>query len=123
MTYYIHPVWFYLMGIVDSVIATSCVFGIFLLLIGVGICAYNTAEIDKLVVKPKWFFIFGGICILITIFVPNKETCKEMMIASVVTEENVSDAKKSVTELVNCIIEKCKEENGSDVNEGDRYYN
>ena len=114
-TYYIHPVWFYLthlsqgfgtaftiLGILSAIVTVA-------LLIGLIIDAEIDEKINKTVKKTT---IIMGICAIITIFlsvtIPDKQTCIEMMVASQVTHENVETVKEEVFEIVDYVTEKVK---------------
>ena len=114
-TYYIHPVWFYLthlsqgfgtaftiLGILSAIVAVA-------LFIGLMIDAAIDGEIKKNVKKAT---IIIGICAIVTIFLsvalPDKQTCIEMMVASQVTHENVEAVKEEVYEIVDYVTEKVK---------------
>jgi hypothetical protein len=60
--------------------------------------------------RLKLFFIFGLITVMISIFLPDKETCIEMMVASQITHENVEATKEEVYEIIDYITDKIKEE-------------
>lgn len=127
MTYYINPIWFYLMDICNNL---QTVFTVLAVLLGViGICfliavpimlserhdedSPEVKKVKKIFVKA---FIGCGILVTLAVATPSKDALTKMLIASVVTQENVEKAKGDVKELVDYIVEKTieldeKEEN------------
>jgi hypothetical protein len=55
-------------------------------------------------VKP--FTVITVIFIFLACAIPSKETCEEMMIASVVTHENVDQAKDDVKSIVDYVFDR-----------------
>lgn len=68
----------------------------------------NTKWIKKMMIRAFVIFVVSLVGI---IFVPDKDTMKEMLIASYMTEENVKSAKGEVKELVDYIFEKVEKVN------------
>ena len=120
MTYYINPIWFYLMNISTGIKGFLCVLGGFSLVFSV--IAFITWVNDYVDImdldddEKKIFKIYKKIIItsiitlFIGIFVPSKETCIEMMIASQVTHENVTATKEEIYEIVDYITDKVRGE-------------
>lgn len=117
MTYYIHPVWFYLMNLSDTIkysLFAISIGGLIILLIAFAIYMEDsyledlTANARKIMKR----IIIAVISIFIlACLIPDKTTCTEMMIASQVTHENVKAAKEEVGEVVKDIIDYAKEFN------------
>lgn len=119
MNYYIDPKWIYWMNVLDSLKILLMVIGIAALVIlgviGIGLATdgyFDDDEDSKKVLKK----LIGGACVSIcllfaSIFIPSRNTCIEMMVASVVNRENVSSAKEDILELIDHTIDKIKEEN------------
>ena len=112
--YYINPIWFYLMSICEnlqdilmtiSVVLGSLIFGISLYYFIDG--EFEEMKQNELIKKCITPFI---ICVILACFIPSKETCKEMLIASCITHENVEYAKDTTKELVDYIFEKIENE-------------
>ena len=119
MTYFINPIWFYLIDLAQNlrglsillIIASVCIIAVKIL--------YNYMEDEVLYndkegegKKLKWkktlpFLIVG---IIIISFVPSKETCIEMMVASQVTKENVNYSIETVKDITDYVSEKIKGE-------------
>ena len=49
--------------------------------------------------------IIGIICAFISIFVPSKETCYQMMVASLITKENIEMTAEAGKEAVDYIVD------------------
>lgn len=119
MTYYISPIWFYLMNVSTSLKVFLCVLGGLVLFISsirfllwlvdeCGTLDYKEMDNDeKATLKLfKKIIIASFISLFIGIFVPSKETCIEMMIASQVTHENVTATKEEIYAIVDYITDK-----------------
>lgn len=123
MTYYINPIYFYLMNVSTGLKTFLFVMGgfamamsiiMFVLWLADGCGTLNYKEMDddeKATFKLfKKIIIASIISLFIGILVPSKETCIEMMIASQVTHENVSATKEEIYEIVDYITDKVKGE-------------
>lgn len=110
--YYINPIWFYFIGLCDNIIevaiaiSTLCIIGA---MVGYLFKIIGFDEEKK--VPIKLMTIVGIIGIIISLIVPNSTTVKEMMIASVVTHENVDATIEDVKKLIDYTIEKAGELN------------
>ena len=121
MTYYINPMWFYLMSVSTGLKIFLCALGIISLVITAfaimiwtiegGVDITNLEEYEKNTFKLfKKIIIASIISLFIGILTPSKETCIEMMIASQVTHENVTATKEEIYEIVDYITDKVKGE-------------
>lgn len=121
MTYYINPIWFYLMNVSTGLKVFLCVIGGFTLVISIfmligwwvdsGIDISDMDDDEKRLVSIfKKVIIASFISLFIGILTPSKETCIEMMIASQVTHENVTATKEEIYEIVDYITDKVKGE-------------
>lgn len=119
MTYYINPIWFYLMNLSDGMKIFLCAFGI--VVFSFSVFAFISWAIDVTLTdlddsEKKIFKLFKTIIIasfitfIISIFLPSKETCIEMMIASQVTHENVAATKEEIYELIDYVTDKVRKE-------------
>ena len=78
---------------------------------------YFEEEEEKAVKKYYPRSIIAYIILAIVyIIVPNKETCTKMLIASYVTEENISATQENVKEAIDYIFEKVEEVNKKEGN-------
>lgn len=121
MTYYINPIWLYLMNVSTGLKVFLCVIGGFTLVISIfmligwwvdsGIDISDMDDDEKRLVSIfKKVIIASFISLFIGILTPSKETCIEMMIASQVTHENVTATKEEIYEIVDYITDKVKGE-------------
>lgn len=134
MTYYINPIWFYLMDVCGSLKSVFPVVAVLLGLstIGLGIfaiwfyteeCGYDDEESENFFKKlKKTIKLCAVFCIVfsfLTVITPSEAGLTKMMIASVMTEENVEEVKGDVKELIDYVADKATEINGTD-KEGDK---
>lgn len=119
MTYYINPIWFYLMNVSNGIKIFLCVLGVLLSIVSLIAFMACTIDIDITDLKDeekkifnlfKKIIIASIISISIGILIPSKETCVEMMIASQVTHENVAATKEEIYEIVDYITDKVNED-------------
>lgn len=121
MTYYINPIWFYLMDVSTGLtIFLSVIGGVLTVVFGmIFIIDCCLVELDvknmdenkiKLFKILKKLLITGIILTFIGILFPSKETCVEMMIASQITHENVTATKEEIYEIVDYVTDKVKGE-------------
>lgn len=118
MTPIINPWWFYLVDVIGN-FKSACL--ALLLIIVIGFAAIflievggdaDELELDKVkVIKTlKKMVIVGALVITFDMFLPTKETCYKMMVASQVTEENVKKAEDVIKDSVDYIFEKINKE-------------
>lgn len=119
MTYYINPIWFYLMNVSTGMKIILCGLGTTALVFSAMAFMAWAADVDLIDLKDdekKTFKLFKKIiaAIFITLFigvlVPSKETCMEMMIASQITHENVTATKEEIYEIIDYVTAKVKGE-------------
>lgn len=126
MTYYINPIWFYLMDVCANLQGAFIFLAITLGVIGIGflialVCflgeGYEFEDEDDLPLLKKikrifvTSFIFCGIFIVLAVATPSRDGMTKMMIASVITHENVESVKGDVKELVDYVVNKAEELN------------
>lgn len=110
--YYINPIWFYFIGLCDdiieiaTIISALCTIGAFIGYL-LRLAGFEEDTGNKLPINL--LAIIGAISIAISLIVPSSTTVKEMMIASVVTHENVDTTIEDVKELIDYTIEKAGE--------------
>ena len=121
MTYYINPIWFYLIDVSTgiktilyilggaSLVVCAVVFPLWALDRCAGLTDLEDDE-KKIVIIFKKIIIAGIISLFIGILVPSKEACVEMMIASQVTHENVTATKEEIYEIIDYVTDKVKGE-------------
>lgn len=113
MTYIIHPIVFYLIGLITK--ANSVVS--FFMYAGFGIGGFmafmallSCSEYEDFVeackdVKVKTFLTIGLISMFLGIFIPEPKTAYYMLAASVVTEENVKGVVDNTTDVITELVE------------------
>ena len=112
--YYINPIWFYFIGLCDdiieiaTIISALCLIGVF---VGYLLKLTGFEEDTEKKIPINLIAIIGIISLAISLIVPSSTTVKEMMIASVVTHENVDATIEDVKELIDYTIEKAGELN------------
>lgn len=117
MTYYINPVWFYIMNVSTGlqilffvIGGVTTVFTMIATFVWITDCDVNIADMEddekKTIGIFKKIIIAGIISLFIGILIPSKETCIEMMIASQVTHENVSATKEEIYKIIDYITDK-----------------
>ena len=117
MTYYINPIWFYLMNTCSALRVLLFILGavaiftfIFILLIFFANGCYMDEDEENVVKACKKFIICCLIGMTVGVFLPSKETCLEMMVASQVTHENVENVKEEIIEIVDYVTDKINED-------------
>lgn len=63
---------------------------------------------SPLAILKKWK-IPVILCIVVLLLIPSEETCYKMLIASQVTTEHIADAKETIKEVADYIVESAKE--------------
>ena len=112
----INPWLFYLVDCIDG-LKTLCILAVPLLVFVIG---YITFTIDdfgrgeekelKSARRTRKIVIIFSILILIVIpFIPSKETCYKMMVASQITDNNIQKAEDTIKNSVDYIFEKINE--------------
>ena len=104
----INPLWFYLINvsnnlqIVCGVIACLALIIVFISILMYPILEDMGAELKGLSTK---LVIIGIVCAFISILAPSKETCYQMMVASLVTKENIKITAETGKEAVDYIVD------------------
>ena len=109
----INPWMFYIVDCLDG-LKTLCILAVPLLVFVIG---YITFTIDdfgsgdgKELIRTRKIVILFSISILIVIpFIPSKETCYKMMVASQITDNNIQKAEDTIKNSVDYIFEKINE--------------
>ena len=116
MTPIINPWLFYIVDLLDG-LKTLCILAVPVLVIVIG---YLTLTIDDLgrgeekelksARRTRKIVILFSILLLIVIpFIPSKETCYKMMVASQITDNNIQKAEDTIKNSVDYIFEKINE--------------
>lgn len=112
----INPWMFYIVDCLDG-LKMLCIISVPVLVIVIG---FLTATIDDLwsdqekekksAIRTRKIVILFSISILIVIpFIPSKETCYKMMVASQITDNNIQKAEDTIKNSVDYIFEKINE--------------
>lgn len=109
----ISPLWFYLIGIgastqvllgvVGGTIATAA--GIALIISAIEYHDYNHESTLKIIKISKKYFMIGLMISFFAVFIPSKETCYQMIAATVVTPNNIEIVGETTTDIIDYIIE------------------
>lgn len=113
MTYIIHPIVFYLIGLITKANAALSFLMIGVLGIG-GVLLFIAMLINEDYkdfkeslkdFKVKTFLTIGFILMFLNIFIPEPKTAYYMLAASVVTEENVKGVVDNTTDIITELVE------------------
>ena len=112
----INPWMFYLVDCLEG-LKMVCIISVPVLVVVIG---FLTAKIDDLgrgeekelksAIRTRKIVILFSILLLIVIpFIPSKETCYKMMVASQITDNNIQKAEDTIKNSVDYIFEKINE--------------
>lgn len=116
--YYINPIWFYLIGVVDNLKRAEilvCIVSVAAALFCIFAVAMESDVLDfkhlndwnKMLIKISKTCIITTIIVgILAVFTPSSETCEKMLISSVVTHENVEATKEDAKEFIDYLFEK-----------------
>lgn len=118
MNYIINPWIFYLLGIFEAI---GCACGVFLFIFFCAWFGYSfiwflwieencdreTHQSPGKILKKFKIPLILSIAFLVV--VPSKDTCYKMMVASQVTKENIGDAKETIQDVADYIVDAVKE--------------
>ena len=104
----INPLWFYLINVSSNLQIVCGVIACFaLIIILISILMYPMLE--DMGAKFKGLrtklVIIGIVCTFIGILAPSKETCYQMMVASLVTKENIKITAEAGKEAIDYIVD------------------
>lgn len=112
MAYFIHPILFYLAEIGETIKGLSLLFGLLALS---GSFLYfifkDDDEDDENLKKSKFFAVIGAVLLAISTLIPAKATCIEMIIASKITNENITSSKEEIRKFIDYITDALEEVN------------
>lgn len=111
----ISPLWFYLigigadiqilLGIVGGTIATAAGIALIISAIEYYNYNYNHESSLKIIKISKKYFMIGLMISFFAVFIPSKETCYQMIAATVVTPNNIEIVGETTTDIIDYIIE------------------
>lgn len=119
--YYINPIWFYLIGVVDNLkgaeilvciaSVTAALFCIFPVAMDSDVLDFkHLDDLHKMLIKISKTCIITTIIVgILAVFTPTSETCEKMLISSAVTHENVEATKEDAKEFIDYLFEKIEE--------------
>ncbi len=120
MNYIINPWVFYLLSVLDNIVVCGVVLIVvlataYIVYVIVWCTAFYEDDKEKypspLAILKKWKTPLI-LCIAALILIPSQETCYKMLIASQVTTEHIADAKETIREVADYIVESAKEIKG-----------
>ena len=104
----INPLWFYLISVSSNLQMACAIIAVFtFVIIFIDVLMYQILE-DIGTDFKGWrskLLIIGIICTFISILIPSKETCYQMMVASLVTKENIEMTAEAGKEAVDYIVD------------------
>lgn len=109
----INPLWFYLIGVGTGIqILLGVVGGIIVLITGIALligameyCSNSCESILKIIKISKKYFTIGLMIGFFAVLIPRKETCYQMIAATVVTPNNIEIVGETTTDIIDYIIE------------------
>ena len=109
----ISPLWFYLIGIgAGAQVLLGVVGGVIAVIAGIALIIgtieyydYNHESTLKIIKISKKYFMIGLIIGFFAVLIPSKETCYQMIAATVVTPNNIEIVGETATDIVDYIIE------------------
>lgn len=110
MDYIINPMWIYWIHVLDglktlSIVLTCIAIGCAIIMGITWITVSLSDEEEKTVLKWLRIFLFFALgFVTIAIFIPNKETMIEMLVARFATHSNIALGVEQVKEIVDYII-------------------
>lgn len=112
----INPWLFYIVDLLDG-LKTLCIIAVPVLVIVIGYLAVRIDDLGrgeekelKSARRTRKIVILFSIFLLIVIpFIPSKETCYKMMVASQITDNNIQKAEDVIKDSVDYIFEKINE--------------
>ena len=109
----INPWLFYLVDCLDG-LKMLCILAVPLLVFVIGYITFTIDDFErgdgKELIRTRNIVILFSISILIVIpFIPSKETCYKMMVASQITYHNIQTAEDTIKKSVDYIFEKINE--------------
>lgn len=109
----ISPLWFYLIGIgAGAQVLLGVVGGVIAVIAGIALIIgtikyydYNHESTLKIIKISKKYFMIGLMIGFFAMLIPSKETCYQMIAATVVTPNNIEIVGETTIDIVDYIIE------------------
>ena len=103
----INPIWFYLISVSSNLQIACAVIAVFaFIIVFIGVLMHPILE-DMGPNLKGWgskSMITGIVCTFISILTPSEDTCYKMMVASLVTKENIEITAEAGKEAVDYIV-------------------
>lgn len=121
----IHPIWFYLFDIGQSLGDTLMAFGILFSIAGAiiyficAVAAADNEDIPKPFSRFRGFLWIGVFLCIVSGLIPSKETGYAMMAANIVTPNNIEAAGDTATDIIDYIVDSVDKLIEDNENEGD----
>ena len=112
----INPWLFYLVDLLDG-LKTLCILAVPVLVIVIGFLTVTIDDLGRGEEKElksarrtrKMVILFSILLLIVIPFIPSKETCYKMMVASQITDNNIQKAEDTIKNSVDYIFEKINE--------------
>ena len=112
----INPWLFYIVDLLDG-LKTLCILAVPVLVIVIGFLTVTIDDLGRGEEKElksarrtrKIVIIFSILLLIVIPFIPSKETCYKMMVASQITDNNIQKAEDTIKNSVDYIFEKINE--------------
>lgn len=104
MSYVINPWVFYIIFLVNNLRTWALWIDVILAIILVFCFLGDEINTDERIKLAKKGVIICIACSVITVVIPDRDTCYKMLIASQVTTENINNAKETVREVADYIV-------------------
>lgn len=112
----INPWLFYIVDLLDG-LKTLCIIAVPVLVIVIGYLAVRIDDLGRGEEKElksarrtrKIVILFSILLLIVIPFIPSKETCYKMMVASQITDNNIQKAEDVIKKSVDYIFEKINE--------------
>lgn len=114
MTYIIHPIWFYLIGVASNVGITLMIISSILLIVAaimfINALMESCGDLEDFsdmlkFCRFKTFLILGTVFLILSLAIPDKETSYTMLAASALTQENIEYAVDTGKDIVDYVLE------------------
>lgn len=107
----IHPIWFYLLDVGQSLGDIFMCFGVLFCIAGgiiyflCAVAAADNDEFPKPFCRMKSFLWIGVFLCIVSGLIPSKETGYAMMAANIVTPNNIEVAGETATDIIDYIVD------------------
>lgn len=111
MSYIINPWWFYIVGVFDKLHIIACMGAIASVFsLGLIIFTYDemkkTFEVAKITKRMKQLGVLSVVFLTLTICIPSEQTMTKMMIANVLTTENIKSGTDFTQDQIGKLVDK-----------------